>query len=1061
MALTFNNTEIRKACGSIAFNRGMAYLNDGRVQSLDVTKELYDLLELNGRVRGSGERVYQQHIVIQRRKRGLTIHGDCSCPVGYNCKHVVAVCLYKQVQERNRPRLTAQWLNELKQSEAVETDLAPGRTFLFYLLKFERFAQAVIVEPVSARIKKDGSIGVPRATGGELVGVQYHHYRLPAYVAESDKPILHLLDMIRVEYGRQLLKGRSGFTALEQMLATGRCFYESLDEPLRYIQQQRNLQLDWVRTRGGLQLTPKVEPRALLIPTDPPCWLDSGASQVGPLDISGFAGLSWEKLLDAPLLPEEEVGQFTALLLMEFPDLPIPPPVEVPVEDIEGRQPVPCLTLEVTQTGEIPYRVRLDFDYGPCTVSAGDHRLVVVMQGENILYRLYRNQEAESLTIAKLEEAGFEPGGDNGGFLPTHQSAGIWQRFLKEVLPKLEGEGWRITTMEGFQPRFFDESTMAAVVEEDDAGWFDLRFDLDIDGQKVPLLPLLVPMLQRMDKPDQIPSELTVPLGDQRFLTLKAERLRPFLETLYELFDTEAKEEALRLSHFDAARLAELEEDAQLTMKGAERLRRLGRRLSNFQGLETVEPPKGLNCQLRPYQQFGLSWLQFLREYELGGILADDMGLGKTVQTLAHLLLEKEGGRLDRPALVVAPTSLMGNWRRESERFAPQLNVLVLHGPDRHERFDRIGQSDLVLTTYPLLSRDEEVLKPQQWSFVILDEAQTVKNPKTKAARALRRLRARHKLCLTGTPLENHLGELWALFDFLMPGFLGSEEQFKRLYRTPVEKHGDEDVRRRLVRRIAPFLLRRTKSEVEKDLPPKTEIVRTVELYPNQAALYESIRVAMEKKVREAVAAKGLARSQIAILDALLKLRQACCHPRLVKLSKARNLPSAKLDLLAQMLPELLEEGRRILLFSQFTSMLTLIEEVLGNKGIGYTKLTGKTRKRDEAIEHFKSGEVNLFLISLKAGGVGLNLTEADTVILYDPWWNPAVEAQAMDRAHRIGQDKPVFVYKLMTENTVEERILKLQAKKQALAEGIYGKGGKLGPALSADDLKELLAPLG
>jgi len=474
-----------------------------------------------------------------------------------------------------------------------------------------------------------------------------------------------------------------------------------------------------------------------------------------------------------------------------------------------------------------------------------------------------------------------------------------------------------------------------------------------------------------------------------------------------------------------------------------------------------VAPPAGLQCRLRPYQQFGLSWLQFLREYDLGGILADDMGLGKTVQTLAHLLLEKEAGRLDKPALVVAPTSLMGNWRREAERFAPDLKVLVLHGPARHERFEAIPAHDLVLTTYPLLVRDEAQLKDQMWSFVILDEAQTVKNPRTKAARALRRLKSSHRLCLTGTPLENHLGELWSLFDFVMPGFLGSEEQFKRLYRTPVEKHGDEDCRRRLVCRIAPFLLRRTKAEVEKDLPAKTEIVRTVELYPNQAPLYESIRVTMEAKVREAVAAKGLARSQIAILDALLKLRQVCCHPQLVKLSKARNLPSAKLDLLLQMLPELLEEGRRILLFSQFTGMLGLIEKELERKKIAYAKLTGQTRKRDEAIERFKSGEANLFLISLKAGGVGLNLTEADTVILYDPWWNPAVEAQAMDRAHRIGQDKPVFVYKLMTEHTVEERILKLQARKQALAEGIYGKGGKQGPALSAEDLKELFAPLG
>jgi SNF2 family DNA or RNA helicase len=310
--------------------------------------------------------------------------------------------------------------------------------------------------------------------------------------------------------------------------------------------------------------------------------------------------------------------------------------------------------------------------------------------------------------------------------------------------------------------------------------------------------------------------------------------------------------------------------------------------------------------------------------------------------------------------------------------------------------------------------------------------------------------------------MENHLGELWALFDFLMPGFLGDSKAFTSQFRTPIEKHGDVERQQRLAKRIAPFMLRRRKNDVLTELPDKTEIIRSIPLEGDQAALYESIRLSMEKKVREAIKAQGLARSHITILDALLKLRQTCCHPKLLKLKQAASVTSsAKTDLLMSLLPEMLEEGRRILIFSQFTTMLGLIEEELNLNQINYTKLTGQTRNRDAAIEKFRQGEADVFLISLKAGGLGLNLTEADTVIHYDPWWNPAVERQATDRAHRIGQHKPVFVYKLITENTLEEKILEMQARKQLLADGVYddSEGGEE-LDITSDDLQALFSPL-
>ena len=435
------------------------------------------------------------------------------------------------------------------------------------------------------------------------------------------------------------------------------------------------------------------------------------------------------------------------------------------------------------------------------------------------------------------------------------------------------------------------------------------------------------------------------------------------------------------------------------------------------------------------------------------------MGLGKTAQTLAHLLMEKQAGHLqDSPALIVAPTSLMHNWFKEAEKFTPELKVLLLQGPDRHQYFEQIPQYDIVLTTYPLLARDEEQLKQYEYHQLILDEAQNIKNPRAKAAQVVRQLKARHRLCLTGTPMENHLGELWALFYFLMPGFLYSQEIFNKKYRYPIEKRGDQELRQKLVSRIKPFILRRLKTDVAKELPEKTTIEVNIDMNEQQSKLYEAVRATMQENIQKIVAEKGFKRSQIQILDALLKLRQVCCHPSLLKLDSVKigQAHSAKLEQLMDMVVPMVEEGRKILIFSQFTSMLELIEQQLNHAEIGYVKLTGKTKKRDEVITAFQSGQVPVFLISLKAGGVGLNLTAADTVIHYDPWWNPAAEDQASDRAWRIGQDKPVFVYKLITNQSIEEKIIALQQNKAELAQSILSADHEGEAKLTENDVMKL-----
>ncbi|OYV18877.1 MAG: SNF2-related protein [Methylococcaceae bacterium NSM2-1] len=739
--------------------------------------------------------------------------------------------------------------------------------------------------------------------------------------------------------------------------------------------------------------------------------------------------------------------------------------------------PTPRLLLYGQQldTQRYVHVMAVNFNYGDRVLSAADSEDFSIVKTNQGFVRIKRAMEIERQAINYLAELGFtvapaEKNSPQGLLLFSEartiiDSASRWRDFIQNTLPELEQEGWIIEIDDSFKLNFQTAQNWDAEISESQNDWFEMHFNVEIDSQSYPLLPLIMPVLENYD-PENLPDMLNISLGNHSYLSVSSDKIKPILAVLFELFNTSIleKDGTLKVSRFNAASLADVEEQSYglFSLTGGKELRELGQKLKNFTGIQDVTLPVNLQAELRHYQQQGLNWLQFLREYRFAGILADDMGLGKTIQTLAHLLQEKQSGRMILPCLIIAPTSLMSNWRRETERFTPDLKVLTLQGPERKQLFDKINDYDLVLTTYPLLTRDDETLLKHDYHYLILDEAQTIKNPASIAAQLVRQIKTNHRLCLTGTPMENHLGELWAQFDFLMPGFLGDNASFRKRYRTPIEVYGDAEQKSRLSRRLAPFMLRRTKQEVANELPPKTEIIRSVPLHAKQAALYESIRLTMEKKVRDAIAEKGLSRSHITILDALLKLRQTCCDPRTLSLKEAQKVKeSAKLDLLMEILPEQLEEGRRILIFSQFTRMIALIEDELDARKIAYSKLTGQTRKRDEAIERFKSGEVSVFLISLKAGGVGLNLTEADTVIIYDPWWNPAAESQAADRAHRIGQDKPVFVYKLITENTVEEKIIAMQERKRALAESIYKVGAKEESLkLTAEDLTALFEPL-
>jgi non-specific serine/threonine protein kinase len=641
--------------------------------------------------------------------------------------------------------------------------------------------------------------------------------------------------------------------------------------------------------------------------------------------------------------------------------------------------------------------------------------------------------------------------------LNTGQLA-VWLVGLKQL-------GWKINIDRSFHlnKQKVDDWYLDVSRDQD---WFELELGIKINGQSFNIMPYLVQQIRNgqinLNRIDDI-DELTVQLDSGDQVVLESDRIKHILKTLAELFDKKplTEKQTLRLPNSHISRLSQLEQQQQpLQWQGDHWLKQQAERINNARP-NTIALPKQLNAELRHYQKEGVNWLQFLQQFQLGGILADDMGLGKTLQSLAHLLINYATINTRAPTLIIAPTSLIANWQSEANKFTPSLKCMTFYGTERHRSLEEFSDYSLIITSYGVLQRDVQQLNKIEFDTIILDEAQAIKNAKTKLAKCCFSLRAKHRFCLTGTPIENHLGELWSLFNFLMPGFLGSEAQFNRLYKFPIEKEHNDAIQKTLVQRIRPFMLRRTKDKVAKELPPKTEFERLIEMDDQQADFYEAVRLSMAEDIQKAIQQQGVGKNQLRISNALLRLRQICCHPQLVKLSSSHSIEqSAKLSWLENALPEMIEEGRRILLFSSFTSMLDIIEQRLNDLSINTLKLTGKSTKRGELVSKFQQGKTSVFLISLKAGGSGLNLTAADTVIHYDPWWNPAAEDQASDRAYRIGQDKPVFVYKLITRGTVEERILKMQKNKHLLADKVLSHSMGDLQTITSQNWQSLFTPI-
>lgn len=662
---------------------------------------------------------------------------------------------------------------------------------------------------------------------------------------------------------------------------------------------------------------------------------------------------------------------------------------------------------------------------------------------------LKRDPAAEQALIDRLHDTCLRPRTKRYQDRDQPGQLELPEKRLAEVVTALAKEGWEVEA-HGRTVRTAGKFQFSIASGVD---WFELESNIDF-GEVSTSLPALVAAAKN--------GEDFVKLDDGSQGMLPEDWLARFAP-LAELAEVEG--DRLRFQPSQALLLDVLlqEREEQVSLEVDRKFTTLRRQLKSFAGVKPAKPPRGFRGELRPYQQQGLGWLKFLQKFSLCGCLADDMGLGKTVQVLALLLgrrqrrLHKNEARL--PSLVVAPKSVVCNWRLEAQRFTPTLTVLDYTGLDRIQHQDKLDQCDVVLTTYGTLRRDIDTLRQQPFDYAVLDEAQAIKNDKSVSAKACRLLDATHRLTMTGTPIENHFGELWSQFDFLNPGMLGRSNRFQQFAKSV---YGDNDEPNpgveSLRRGLAPFILRRTKQEVLTDLPEKLEQTLHCELLPKDRKAYDNLRSHYRDILLKRVDQRGMNKSKMHVLEALLRLRQAACHPGLID-KKLVTRPSAKVDAIVEQLVELSAEGHKALVFSQFTSLLAIVKDRLDSQGIRYEYLDGRTRKRQDKVDRFQSDQsMTAFLISLKAGGTGLNLTAADYVFLLDPWWNPAVESQAIDRAHRIGQQRRVFAYRLIARDTVEEKVLELQKRKRKLADAVIAGNSSLLGDLSVDDLQLLLS---
>lgn len=1013
-------------------------------------------------------------INITQRGELLQVDGECSCEQEFNCCHVAATLL--QYIDADVPAKNCPANNRQERLQAIDSEF-PDSTI--------KSVNREVASTESATKKKlhyvlslqEQKIVLHLFIVSDETTTAYTAKlllkNLPRFIRPRDLQLFQLLaDEPRDAGESGFILNQNSEALIKTMIQTGCCHWQDTKQPPLKQRSVEPGKWQWQQYADGRQrLMASMKDETLtLLPILPLLYLDCKQHCIG-LVSTGFLSQQDQQLFE---LPAFHVGEIQAALKkMPLKQLADQLPQPLLAQTINQKQVCPQagLLLRVNEgkstkrnnrkaclkkdeLKEFKLELELVFYYPGWTIHYNEPGSYVGQFSGDDFIQWQRDAEFELSIARQLQVLGWSIANAQNNIwnLSADLTGRHAARFLALDCPQLLQQSWRVqyeNCPDIFQLEQLHWQSNFAVAANHRQIYFSTRLDTE-NVEPINFLKVLAQNLKwEWIKTKELSADgYSVLVSENRqLIVISNNHLKPVLDCLLELNAAKPldKDGALLLSRgrFQAVHtlLKNLTRELEIHIK-------LSNELGNDQQLKVLQLHKqdelsGVNAQLRVYQQQGVDWLHALFQHQLGGVLADDMGLGKTLQILIFIWQCKCRGQLKHPVLILAPTSLLSNWKSEIRTFTPGLKLQVLHGPQRHQYFPQIENNDLIITSYPLLIRDLPLLLEHPWQMLILDEAQAIKNASSLTSKAVREFNAIMNICMSGTPVENHLGELWALFDFTLPGLLGGKQQFNDWFRDPMESRNDAVQHDLLVERISPVMLRRSKAEVLPQLPEKIYQSVFIELSDSQQQIYDSIHQQMSQSLRDNIGCRGLNASRMHILDALTRLRQICCDPRLLpdglpgESYAEKKLASSKLNYLLDMLDEMLEQGRKILLFSQFTSLLSLLEGELKRKNIKYALLTGQTRKRDEQIKHFQQGRVPLFLISLKAGGSGLNLTQADTVIHYDPWWNPATENQATDRAHRIGQNKSVMVYKLIAANTIEEKIVELQKDKQNIADNL------------------------
>lgn len=1052
---------VRDAIPEYIRDGGQDILNQGGVQKLSLKKEGH-MWEINGSIQSDDFQIYGSTVTLNLADKRTDYLCNCSDSFSGICRHVAATALKmlsslditEGAEEPAKPH--PEWRQSFRSFFSNEFEPEAGKHYLIF--RFYPEAGRLIVAFFRARQNKSGLSTVHNEITLEQIVNNPEWSELSPQLVHVARQVGQYVDYYghRVEIPDGLISWFFWAIRHEYYL-----FWMDGETPCRIENTPMGLKLRPKFNDDGLtfdvMLYREGKPPFSILRSENevtfhgqmPMWVCWNRSFY-PVQTGLPPQLVQDLIKQCPTIPQEETSEFLDRVW-----------THIPASDLYEQEEFLELMEPVFQPASYNPKLFLDEEGSLLTLEV--QNIYETLQGEFYLpgpnpdfqtgsysfdgntFLIRRNQDEEASLITQLSDMNFQPRSSRLWFLEPEEAI----TFLLDAYPRLV-ERYRVygeKALSRYKVRLSQPVITAQVESNEEEKWFSLDIEVEYDGQRVPIDKIWKAWTQ---------GKRYVQLKDGSYTSLPESWLERLAHKLQALgFDPE-KPPQKEFKQFEAPVLDSLLEDLPDAVTDSF-WNSLRDKIHTFKEIRQLDTPKGLQATLREYQKQGLSYLNFLREYGFGGILADEMGLGKTVQTLSFIQHMVELG-LEGANLIVVPTSVLPNWDREAEKFVPHLRRLIIYGTRRDGMFKHINDSHIVITTYALLRRDLEELQNYTFNSIILDEAQNIKNPNTITARSVRRINANMRLCLSGTPIENNLFELWSLFEFLMPGFLGSQHAFQRGVIKPI-KDGDSETLNYLRTRVRPFILRRTKAEVAKDLPPKIESTYFCAMAEEQAELYTALARKLKDQVLADVDEKGIAKSQMSILDALLKLRQICCHPRLLKLDMvdfSTNLPSGKFDAFKDMITDIVEEGHKVLVFSQFVQMLHIIRAWLQIAEIPFCYLDGTSKDRFDQVDRFNnSPDIPIFLISLKAGGTGLNLTSADYVIHYDPWWNPAVESQATDRTHRIGQTRQVFSYKLICQNTVEEKILKLQDMKRGIAESII-PGQEAWKSLTRDDLEML-----